>query len=162
MVVPSEHIHTQRIYSEFPRHTLSIKIKVNSIDYYCQSLVFWQLPWRFWRTSQRSNSLSHAGISSQPYRLDRLTSLPSKLLTQIYGHLLSPVDRVCLCLCNHRLYILFMTYYQFPSLRCDNLSIFARLERDLPGYCICDICNILHRYDGSERFWAQWNGPYQI
>lgn len=92
------------------------------------------------------------GISPQPYRLDRLTSLPLELLTLIYDHLPSPVDRVCLCLCNHRLYILFMTYYQFPSLRRDNLSIFARLEKDLPGFFACDICNILHRYDGSESF----------
>jgi hypothetical protein len=27
-----------------------------------------------------------------------------------------------------------------------------RLERDSPEYFACDICNVLHRYDGAERF----------
>lgn len=65
---------------------------------------------------------------------------------------LSPIDVVCLCLCNHRLYAVFETYSRFPTLRDDKLLIFIRLERDLPEYFACDICNILHRYDGSESF----------
>jgi hypothetical protein len=65
---------------------------------------------------------------------------------------LSPVDLVCFCLCNHRLYIIFKIFFHCPTLRDDKLSIFTRLERDLPEYFACDICIILHRYDGSESF----------
>lgn len=86
-----------------------------------------------------------------PSDIDRLTGLPTELLAQIYT-LLSPVDLTCLGLCNHRLYTLFKAYHRFPTLRADRLAIFIRLERDLPEYFACDICNLLHRYDGSESF----------
>lgn len=95
--------------------------------------------------------LPRQSISPQSHCIDRLTGLPSELLVRICD-LLSPVDIVCLCLCNHRFYNLFQTYYRFPTLRDDKLSIFIRLERDLPEYFACDICNFLHRYDGSESF----------
>lgn len=96
-------------------------------------------------------------INLQPFFMDtirasdqssRLTSLPSELLLHICD-LLSPVDRVCFCLCNHRLHLLFTTTYQYSFLRRDNLSILKRLERDLPGIFACDKCNVLHRYNGS-------------
>lgn len=80
-----------------------------------------------------------------------MTGLPSELLIRICD-LLSPVDIACLGLCNHRIHTLFRTYYRFPTRRDAKLSIFIRLERDHPEYFACDICNILHRYDGSESF----------
>lgn len=95
--------------------------------------------------------LPRQAISPQSHCIDRLTGLPSELVVRICD-LLSPVDIVCLCLCNHRFYNLFQTYHRFPTLRGDKLSIFIRLERDLPEYFACDICNFLHRYDGSESF----------
>lgn len=96
-------------------------------------------------------SLPDQAICPRSYFKDRLTRLPLELLIQIC-HLLSPVDLVCLCLCNHRLHTLFRKNYRSPTLRSDRLSIFLRLERDLPEYFACDVCNFLHRYDGSESF----------
>ncbi|CAG8410165.1 unnamed protein product [Penicillium salamii] len=90
-------------------------------------------------------------MSHKSYCIDRLTRLPEELLIVICRQL-SPVDIVSLSLCNHRLHTLFCNYYQFPTLRSDRLSIFIRLEKDLPEYFACDVCNFLHRYDGSESF----------
>lgn len=95
--------------------------------------------------------LPEQALTPQSYSTDRLTGLPLELVTQICD-LLLPVDLICLCLCNHRLHTLFKTSYQVPTHRDDRLSIFLRLERDLPEYFACDICNILHRYDGSKSF----------
>lgn len=97
--------------------------------------------------------LTDQAICPQSHCIDRLARLPSESLIQIC-HLLSSVDLVCFCLCNHRLHSLFRANYRFPTLRSDRLSIFIRLERDLPEYFACDVCNFLHRYDGngSESF----------
>lgn len=89
--------------------------------------------------------------SPQSYSTDRLTKLPSELFITILA-LLPPVDRACLGLCDRRLHAIFERYYRFPTLRDEKLSLFIRLERDLPEYFACDICNFLHRYDGSESF----------
>lgn len=94
---------------------------------------------------------SRKAISPEYYFKNTLPGLPTELLQQICDFL-TVVDLVCLCICNHRLHAIFRRYYRLPSLRKDKLSIFARLERDLPEYFACDICNILHRYDGSESF----------
>lgn len=95
--------------------------------------------------------LPHRAVSPRPECIDRLTSLPSELLLLIYD-VLWPEDAVCLCLCNHRLHALLKAHYEFSTPRSINLSICHRLERDLPEYFACDVCSILHRYDGSESF----------
>jgi hypothetical protein len=94
---------------------------------------------------------SHQAMSPQSHCPGRLTALPLELLVLVCNSL-SPVDLVCFCLCNHRLHIIFKIFYHCPTLRDDKLSIFTRLERDLPEYFACDICIILHRYNGSESF----------
>ncbi|CAG7944555.1 unnamed protein product [Penicillium olsonii] len=95
--------------------------------------------------------LPQQAITPQSCTTDKLTGLPLELVIQICD-LLSPIDLVCLCLCDHQLHTIFNTYYHLPTRRDDRLSIFLRLERDLPEYFACDICNILHRYDGSKSF----------
>lgn len=83
-----------------------------------------------------------------------MTTLPGllpELLLEICDWLL-PADRECLSLCNHRLCELCRAHYRLPRGGDDELSTLARLERDLPEYFACHICNKLHRYDGSESF----------
>lgn len=91
--------------------------------------------------------------SPKTYYTNTLPGLPAELILQVCD-LLPPVDRVCLSLCNHPLRALFQTYFPSGPLGDENFnfSICDRLERDLPEYFWCDICNILHRYDGSESF----------
>lgn len=93
----------------------------------------------------------HQEISRHSCYTDGLAKLPLELLADIWD-LLSPIDLVCLCLCYRRLYTALKKSYQFPTRRGERLEILIRLERDLPGYFACDICNILHPYDGSESF----------
>lgn len=90
-------------------------------------------------------------LDSEYYCRNTLPGLPTELLLQIC-EALKPVDLVCLCLCNNQLHMIFRRYYRLSSLRKDKLSILSRLERDLPEYFACDICTILHKYDGSESF----------
>lgn len=93
-------------------------------------------------------------IRPKIYRMTTLPGLPSKLLFNIFD-LLPPVDIKCLSLCNRRLYKLSPAYYRpfSPALaRTEKLSILARLERDLPEYFACYICQRLHKYDRSESF----------
>lgn len=112
-----------------------------------------------------------------------LAGLPPELLLSI-SDFLPPVDLICFSLCNHRLLELSLRQINRlpPLTQDDKLSILTRLERDLPGYFACDVCNLLHRYDGSESFglsglphqrtcrlpcvrvpgWDQWFGPSSI
>ncbi|CAG7949319.1 unnamed protein product [Penicillium nalgiovense] len=63
------------------------------------------------------------------------------------------VDLICFSICNRRLLELSMRQIsRLHSTPDDKFSILIRLERDLPEYFACDICNILHQYDGSETF----------
>lgn len=89
-----------------------------------------------------------SGIS----HMGALGRLPVELLLSITDFLPS-VDLICFSLCNHRLFELFLGpgANRLPlSTRYKRLSLLNRLERDLPKYLACDICTILHRYDGSE------------
>lgn len=78
---------------------------------------------------------SRKAISPEYYCKNTLPGLPTELLLQICD-LLTLVDLVCFCLCNHRLHTISWRYHRLPSLRKDKLSIFARLERDLPEYLL--------------------------
>lgn len=82
-----------------------------------------------------------------------LAGLPPELLWSIFD-LLPLADLLCLSLCNRRLFEL--TRRQIdrlaPVTQEDKLTFLSRLERDLPEYFACDICNLLHPYDGSESF----------
>jgi hypothetical protein len=82
-----------------------------------------------------------------------LPGLPPELILAICDFL-PHVDRVCLSLCNHLLRTLFQAYFSSTLLGEKTLkfSICDRLERDPPEYFACEICSILHRYDGSESF----------
>lgn len=90
--------------------------------------------------------------SPKTYDTNTLPVLPAELILQVWSS--TTVDRVCLSLCNHPLRALFQTYFPSSPLGDENFkfSICDRLERDLPEYFWCDICNIRHRYDGSESF----------
>lgn len=87
------------------------------------------------------------------------TSLPSvKILSELSVEvilLISDVlpldDIICFSLCSHRLYeILIGPIRRLKHREDENLLSLIRLERDLPGYFACDICKILHPFDGSE------------
>lgn len=67
---------------------------------------------------------------------------------------ISVVDLACLSLCSRRLRGLSLRQInlQSPLTEQEKLSDLNRLERDSLEYFACDICNVLHRYDGSESF----------
>lgn len=62
------------------------------------------------------------------------------------------VDLICFSVCNHRLRELSLRqmHQLLPLTQDDKLSILTRLERDLPEYFACEVCKLLHRYNGSE------------
>ncbi|KAF3384694.1 hypothetical protein F1880_002085 [Penicillium rolfsii] len=82
-----------------------------------------------------------------------LAGLPPELFLLILDFL-SVVDITCLSLCNHRFRELSLSQMigQSSLTKDEKLSILNRLERDSPEYFACDICHVLHRYDGSESF----------
>ena len=86
-------------------------------------------------------------------RMTTLAGLPPELLLSI-SDFLPVVDLVCFSLCNRRFFALSQRQIKRlpPRTQDDTLSILNRLERDTPEYFSCDMCNILHRYDGSESF----------
>lgn len=79
-----------------------------------------------------------------------LSGLPPELLLSISDYL-PLVDRICLSLCNWRLLELTRRQTKWLSSQ-DKFVVLTRLENDLPEYFACAICNLLHRYDGSESF----------
>lgn len=63
------------------------------------------------------------------------------------------VDLICLSLCNHRFFhLLRRTTDRLPLTQEDKFLVFTRLENDHPEYFACDVCILLHRYDGTESF----------
>jgi len=82
-----------------------------------------------------------------------LAGLPPELFLLI-SDLLSVVDFTCLSLCNRRFRELSLRQIigQSPLTKHEKLSVLNRLERDSPEYFACDICHVLHQYDGSESF----------
>lgn len=82
-----------------------------------------------------------------------LAGLPVELLLSI-SECLSLVDLICLSLCNHRLLEVIQRQIDrlSPLTQGDKPVLLTRLERDHPEYFACDICDLLHRYDGSESF----------
>ncbi|CRL30144.1 Cyclin-like F-box [Penicillium camemberti] len=86
-------------------------------------------------------------------RMTTLAGLPPELLLSI-SDFLPVVDLVCFSVCNRRFFALSQRQIKRlpPRTQDDTLSILNRLERDTPEYFSCEMCNILHRYDGSESF----------
>jgi hypothetical protein len=81
-----------------------------------------------------------------------LDSLPSKLILSISNYLLPP-DLICVSLCNKQFYhLLSRQRQQVTPTKTEKLLFLARYEHDHPEYFTCEICMILHRYDGSESF----------
>lgn len=82
-----------------------------------------------------------------------LADLPPELILSI-SQLLSNVDFCCFAVCNRGVYHLLQAQTDLSS--CLNFtqkfSLITRLERDIPPYFACKPCNLLHRYDGSDRF----------
>lgn len=94
-----------------------------------------------------------------------LAGLPPELILSICDFL--PLgDLICFSLCNHRIFGL--SQRQAANLshtQDDKLTVLTRLERDLPQYFHCNICNILHKYDETERFVLTgpgFRGPCQL
>jgi len=93
-------------------------------------------------------------ISSCPKTPSRVTlaGLPAELLLSIFGFL-PLVDLICFSLCNHRLFELSRRQLnRLPRTQDDKISALNRVERDFPEYFACDLCKVLHRFDGSESF----------
>ncbi len=90
---------------------------------------------------------------SEAHPANTLTGLLPELLLSI-SDFLSVVDLICWSICNHRLRELSLRQInrQSPLTQYEKLAVLNRLERDSPEYFACDICNVLHRYDGSESF----------
>lgn len=81
-----------------------------------------------------------------------LVSLSDELILSISDRLLPP-DLICFSLCNKRLYhLLFPNSLKVTPTCKERLSFLERYEHDHPEYFTCDVCKILHRYDGSESF----------
>lgn len=84
------------------------------------------------------------------------TSLPAELILCISNFLDSPEllpDLICFSLCNHRLYELLLPRRRQSDLFDHyKISFLERISHDHPEYFACDMCMILHRYDGSESF----------
>lgn len=83
--------------------------------------------------------------------LTTLAGLPPELILSIIALLTLP-DIICFSLCNHRLLQLCQGHIKrlspSPIAREDKLSILTRLERDQPEYFTCEVCNLLHKFDG--------------
>lgn len=90
---------------------------------------------------------------SEVLPMHTLAGLPPELFLLI-SDFRSVVDITCLSLCNRRFRDLSLRQIigQSPLTKHEKLSILNRLERDSPEYFACDICHVLHRYDGSESF----------
>ncbi|CAP91590.1 Pc13g05210 [Penicillium rubens Wisconsin 54-1255] len=101
----------------------------------------------------RPNKATKAISPSEIPRRTTLAGLPPELLLSI-SDFLPVVDLVCFSLCNRRFFALSQRQIKRlpPRTQDDILSILNRLERDTPEYFSCEMCNILHRYDGSESF----------
>ncbi|CAG7922449.1 unnamed protein product [Penicillium olsonii] len=80
-----------------------------------------------------------------------LWQLPTELILLIM-EFLAPFDCRCFSTCNRQLYAVFSRYINvLPSLSADDKYLVAlQLEKDLHRYFACNICKLLHRYDGSE------------
>lgn len=85
-------------------------------------------------------------------RIQALAHLPPEIILLISDFLPS-ADLICFCLCNKRLYeILWKQMVRLGCIGDKDFQVLIQIERDLPGYFACEVCIILHRFDGSERF----------
>lgn len=82
-----------------------------------------------------------------------LADLPRESILSI-SESLSNVDFCCFAVCNRGVYCLLQPQPDLSSCltSCQKFSLITRLERDIPPYFACKPCNLLHRYDGSDRF----------
>jgi hypothetical protein len=90
---------------------------------------------------------------SEALPMHTLAGTPSELFLLISDFLLV-IDVTCLSLCYRRFRELSLRriIVQSPHPEDEKLLVLSRLERDSPEYFACDICDILHRYDGSGSF----------
>lgn len=100
------------------------------------------------------NTVDTKIIDLEDYHTTTLPGLIPELLLKIFDFL-PPADSVCLSLCNHRLFDLAKVHYRrgnpiFSLEGAERLSVLVRLEKHIPEYFACNVCNKLHRYDGSE------------
>lgn len=82
-----------------------------------------------------------------------LAGLPPELFLLIIDFL-SVIDITCLSLCNRRFRELSLRRIIVQSSHPEDEKplVLSRLERDSPEYFACNICHVLHQYDGSESF----------
>ncbi|KAJ6015971.1 hypothetical protein N7540_010562 [Penicillium herquei] len=83
-----------------------------------------------------------------------LAELPTEMILCI-SDFLPLIDLICFSLCNHRLRAIIQRKTgecQWTPTHDDKLVFLTRLERDSPAYFACDVCNVLHQFDGSESF----------
>lgn len=80
-----------------------------------------------------------------------LTRLLPELLLSI-SDFLPPADLYCFSVCNRRLYTLLSRQINRspPLTPNDKFSILTRLERDTPKFFACQVCNLLHWYNGFD------------
>ncbi|KAJ5723433.1 hypothetical protein N7488_001468 [Penicillium malachiteum] len=104
--------------------------------------------------SRTGHLLLSACTAKTEIGVNTLEGLPEELFFAIIDKL-SPEDKICVSLCNHRLARLpqkrIHRNHRIPDLETRGI-IGTRLERDLPEYFFCDFCRLLHKYDGYEAF----------
>lgn len=84
-----------------------------------------------------------------------LAEIPIELLLMI-ADCLSRDDVTCISLCNHRLFAVFP--YQTDAVSTSGekdqlehkLAVINRLQRDLPHYFLCYVCNHLHKQQAQR------------
>lgn len=95
---------------------------------------------------------SRGTMRSLKPRPTTFSGLPPELILSICDFL-PRTDLICLSLCNRRIFGLSQRQVaKLPHTHDDKVMILTRLERDLPQYFHCEICNLLHQYDETERF----------
>lgn len=101
----------------------------------------------------RSSATAILFTMNSPQRKNNtLLDLPPELLFQIAAFL-SDITLKSLSLCNKRLHQLLKKHERLHSFtKFQSLLMLVRLERDLPQFFSCYICQKLHKYDLSESF----------
>lgn len=81
-----------------------------------------------------------------------IADLPTEMVLCV-SDILSPVDLICFSLCNRQFRIIISgPVRRLCHTEDTKLQVLIRLERDLPSYFACEICRVLHQFDGSESF----------
>lgn len=105
-----------------------------------------------------------ACVQSKTTHLHGVTSSYAGLCTRSIpsvSEFLPPVDLIRFALCNRQILDLSQADREIRPLstKDEKWSLLRRLERDLPQSFACEICNILHQYEGSDGFEIQGFTP---